>query len=341
MTIRCVHYELTDLCNAGCPQCPRTNPAGCKPEGWLARAVCSLESFRRLSPSGFLQELDSAYFCGNFGDPAVVPELIDILRYCWDAKPTLKLAVHTNASVRSAAWWEALARTAAGHRFRVIAGIDGASHETNRRYRVRTDFARIIDNLAAFIAAGGEAEWRMLVFRHNEHEVDVAERMARDLGFVAFKAYPSNRFAGRDSFGYTHDGEAFVLEPPTKTFASKAPARHMIAPQDVAQTEAVIDCDALRKSSAFINFEGYLLPCCYIGRRLYVHEHGAPEQKDRAIGQVFDSFDMRRLNVEAVGFAAARTAYDAFLEHLEPYWTEQRPQVCKAVCGRRRPLAAS
>jgi molybdenum cofactor biosynthesis enzyme MoaA len=77
MQIRSVHYDLTDLCNAGCPQCARTDPDGCRPRGWLTHSVCSLEKFRRLSPPAFLAGLNSAYFCGNFGDPAVVPDLID------------------------------------------------------------------------------------------------------------------------------------------------------------------------------------------------------------------------------------------------------------------------
>ena len=77
----------------------------------------------------------SPYFCGNFGDPAVVPELIDIVRYCWDANPRLRLRVHSNASVRPTAWWEELARAAAGRPFLVVAGIDGASQESNCRYR--------------------------------------------------------------------------------------------------------------------------------------------------------------------------------------------------------------
>ena len=32
----------------------------------------------------------------------------------------------------------------------------------------------------------------------------------------------------------------------------------------------------------------------------------------------FDGFDMRRVNAETVGFAAARVAYDEFLAYLEP-----------------------
>ncbi len=337
MAITCIHYDLTDLCNAGCPQCPRTNVDGCKPQDWLAHGHETLESFRRHSPPEFLAELESAYFCGNFGDPAVVPELIEILSYCWEAQPRLKLQIHTNAGPRTPDWWRRLGEAARGRRFKVIAGIDGASDETNRRYRVGTNFDRIIENLSAFIVAGGVAEWQMIVFRHNEHEVAEAERMARHLGFAGFRAFPSNRFGTGGATRYSYRGETFELAPPGRSLAPKSEIRHTIAPAEVRQTEATIVCESIEKSKAFVDFQGYLLPCCYVGRRLYHHLHGPDSARDRQIGALFDGFDMERLNVDRVGFAAARAAYDDFLRHLGPYWDAQKPTICKSVCGKRRP----
>ena len=100
----------------------------------------------------------------------------------------------------------------------------------------------------------------------------------------------------------------------------------------------MIECQAIRKASAFVDLQGNLLPCCHIGRQLYLRDQGAPERNPALIGDVFDSFDMRRLNVDAVGFDAAREGYDAFLAHLAPRWAEQRPGICKAICGKRRPV---
>jgi len=341
MGILGVHYDLTDLCNAGCPQCARTDPRGCKPNDWLARRVASLADFRRYSPPEFLAGLEYAYFCGNYGDPAVAPDLPGILRYCWEANPGLKLSVYSNASIRPAEWWRDLGRLATGRRFRVIAAIDGASQETNRRYRVRTDFARIMANMAAFIDAGGTAEWWMLVFRHNEHEVERAREMAAERGFAGFRAYPSNRFGGKPSFTYSHRGEEFTLEPPLSRHKPKAATTHQIAAEDLPRMEAFISCEARRKSEAFIDFDGYLTPCCHIGRRLYMRRNGVFAGADPWIGEVFEDFDMRRLNIDTAGFAAALAAHDAFLEHLEPRWAEQQPHVCKVVCGRKRPAAAA
>ncbi len=340
--IDCVHYDITDLCNAGCPQCPRTDPDGCRPQDWLRKHASSLEEFRAYSPPEFLATLESAYFCGNYGDAAVVPELIQILNYCWEANPKLKLQLHTNGGMRGRDWWAALAEAAKGRRFSVIAAIDGASQETNALYRVRTDFARVIGNLSAFIAGGGKAEWRMLVFRHNEHEVAEAEAMAKELGFAGFRAYPSNRFDGPD-FRYTHGGQEFVLEPPGKKVAPKVEGRHSLSKADVAAkpvTETYIDCEAIRRGTAYLDFEGYLLPCCYFGRRLYIHHHGGPTRDDKALAALFEEFGMERLNVARVGYAEARAAYDDFLSFLAPRWDRLEPKLCKSVCGRKRTIPA-
>lgn len=339
MTIRRVHYDLTDLCNAGCPQCARTDPDGCRPRPWLAKRALSLADFQRLSPPDFVAGLENALFCGNYGEPAVVPDLIPILAYCWRCNPLLKIQVYSNASIRSVAWWRELAAEAAGHSFRVVAAIDGASHETNRRYRIGTDFARIMENMAAYIGGGGMAEWAMLVFRHNEHEVETAERMARERGFVGFRAYPSDRFAGQPAFRYSHRGAEQVLEPPTEARAPKNPSAKRLPADELRRTEVVISCAALRSEEAFIDFLGYLSPCCHIGRRLYLRDQGGIGA-DAWLGGALDAFGPGRLNIDAVGFEAARAAYDAFLVHLEAYWARQQPPVCKTICGKKRAVVA-
>jgi hypothetical protein len=41
-------------------------------------------------------------------------------------------------------------------------------------------------NVKAFIDAGGNAVWEYLIFEHNEHQVEQARQMSKDLGFVIF-----------------------------------------------------------------------------------------------------------------------------------------------------------
>ena len=143
----------------------------------------------------------------------------------------------------------------------------------------------------------------MIVFRHNEHEVDAAEAMAKAMGFVGFRTYPSDRFNGRRAFPYTHDGEEFVLEPAAGSHPPRAPGAREIASRERRHHRGGDRmpgaCARPRPSSTS---RAISLPCCHIGRQLYLRDQGAPERNPALIGDVFDSFDMRRLNVDAVGF---------------------------------------
>lgn len=335
MDIAGVHYDLTDLCNAGCPQCARTNPLGCKANDWLVRKACSLEDFKRFSPTYFLEKLNYAYFCGNLGDPAAVPELIPILQYCWDANPDLKLRLFSNGSLRNPDWWRDLASTAAGRRFVVVAAIDGATPETSSRYRVGIDFRRILRNLAAFIDTGGNAEWRMILFRHNEDEVEAARQLAKAMGFSSFRSYPSSRFGAKDSLTYIYKGEPFTLERTKSKQSPKSATVLTIAPKGLRTTKSLIKCESLRTSEIFIDFLGYLSPCCYVSLPLFQHVRGRPRGGyDRSIGEVFDAFDPMQLNVNSVGFDQALANLERFFDFLRERWSDEQPFLCKRVCGK-------
>ncbi|CUJ96576.1 hypothetical protein RUE5091_01692 [Ruegeria denitrificans] len=341
MRIKNVHFDVTDLCNAGCPQCARTDPNGCLPKSWLKQDAISLADFQNYCSEDLLREIESADFCGNFGDPAVVPEILDILKWCWDVNPNLRIKLFSNCSVHSTDWWHALGMLAKDRNFRLIAGIDGASQETNSRYRVRTNFDRIMENTAAFIEAGGQAEWRMLVFLHNENETQIAEALARDRGFAKFMAYPSNRFFGSEPISYTHKGEEHRLAPATVKLPPKPDSTHKSEGQQPQETEVVIECEALKNASAFVDFLGYLTPCCHVGRRIYMHEQGAFSDKDPWMGDIFDTFDHERLNVGRSGYSTARAALDEFLIHLNPRWQDKQPIVCRNNCGKKRLVSRS
>ena len=49
--------------------------------------------------------------------------------------------------------------------------IDGLE-DTHSIYRQGTNWKKIIDNVMTFVDAGGKARWDMLVFQHNEHQVE-------------------------------------------------------------------------------------------------------------------------------------------------------------------------
>ena len=88
--------------------------------------------------------------------------------YFYQSNSKIKLSLHTNGGARTPEWWSELP-IAMGKNHDVIFGIDGLE-DTHSLYRVDTDFNKIIENATTFISNGGEAEWHMLVFKHNEHD---------------------------------------------------------------------------------------------------------------------------------------------------------------------------
>ena len=97
-----------------------------------------------------------------------------------------------------------------------------------------------MSNVQAFIAAGGSAHWDMLVYRHNQHQVDACEQLARDLGFKWFRAKVSKRPMVNG------------LEEPIGWHRPVAQAGR-------------IKCQAIAEKSEFVDAQGHVSPCCWLG----------------------------------------------------------------------------
>ena len=50
-----------------------------------------------------------------------------------------------------------------------------------------------MQNAKTYISAGGVAEWKYIIFKHNEHQVNEAEKLANGMGFAKFIKEPSVR----------------------------------------------------------------------------------------------------------------------------------------------------
>src|SRR5688572_12111201 len=99
-TIRQVHLELTDKCNAACPQCARSDHGGpVNPQ--LRLTELTLHDVRRIFSPPFVEQLRSLYACGNYGDPIVARDCLEIFQYFRACNPDIKLGIHTNGGARS------------------------------------------------------------------------------------------------------------------------------------------------------------------------------------------------------------------------------------------------
>jgi MoaA/NifB/PqqE/SkfB family radical SAM enzyme len=264
--IRQVHLEVTSRCNASCPMCARNQHGGAVNPN-LPMAELRLAQLQKLIPSDFTQQLTEVYLCGNYGDALVAHDTADMLEYLRASNPGLALRLFTNGSGRNAAWWARLAAAGVIVRF----SIDGLA-DTNHRYRIGTQWDRIMAACEAFIGAGGEAEWDYLVFRHNEHQVEDALALARRMGFRKFYVKRTARFFGdkldvRDRRGQVVD---VLWMPESNEFRNtEAEQQYQLRLTGEFQKQmetTPITCKAVERRSIYISAEGLVLPCCWLAQ---------------------------------------------------------------------------
>jgi hypothetical protein len=190
-TITTVHLEVTERCNASCPQCAR-NINGGEVNPQLHDAELTLDDVKTILKPEFIKQLKRLYMCGNYGDPISARDTLEIFEYIRNHNAKMQLSFHTNASAKTPEWWSKLP-AAMGKSHYVVFSVDGLE-DTNHLYRQGTVWKNIMRNAEAFIKAGGRARWDYIVFGHNEHQVEEARTLAESMGFEKFNIKKSNRF---------------------------------------------------------------------------------------------------------------------------------------------------
>jgi sulfatase maturation enzyme AslB (radical SAM superfamily) len=204
--------------------------------------------------------------CGHYGDPAAAPDCIDIFKYFQEHNPACNLGIISNGSLRNEAWWAELAKVLTnGQQHYADFSIDGLA-DTNHIYRKNTDFDKIIRNASAFIKAGGNANWVMLVFKHNQHQVEEARKLSQELGFTNFTKKVSRRFGmfGLDKIEPPDDYTEIYKEFPV---AFTKPSKiTMHRPTTIFNNPIDIQCRAIKEKSLAVTADGQIIPCGFIYR---------------------------------------------------------------------------
>ena len=78
--IRTKHLEITQKCQAACPMCDR-NIHGGKDNPNLGMHELYLDDIKEMMPPEFVQQLERIYMCGNFGDPIVAKDTLEVMQY--------------------------------------------------------------------------------------------------------------------------------------------------------------------------------------------------------------------------------------------------------------------
>lgn len=245
--IKILHLETTSICNAACPQCSRFLSDGVTLDPRIIQKDLTLEVIKEKLPESFIKQLNKIYMCGNFGDPAAAKDTLEIFRWFREINPNITLGMNTNGSLKTTKFWQELGEILNRESDYCVFSIDGLA-DTNHIYRRNTVWNKIIENVKAFISSGGRAHWDMLIFKYNQHQIEQAQTLAKELGFVIFRSKISRRFLAKPIDG---------LDPPDFQFE-----------QIVSNN---IDCYALKESSMYMDYQGNFWPCCWLASK-HLHE---------------------------------------------------------------------
>jgi MoaA/NifB/PqqE/SkfB family radical SAM enzyme len=345
-SIRQVHLELTDKCNAACPQCGRNDHGGPVNPNLLLTEL-RLADIKTIFAPQFVAQLGNLYACGNYGDPIVARDCLEIFQYFRECNPNIKLGIHTNGGTRSVAFWQGLGRLLPRGKGYVRFGIDGLE-DTNHIYRRNVRWPILMRNVQALVAAGGNAEWDYLVFRHNEHQVEQARKLASDLGFSLFNVKTTRRFLDWKKIEYIHStpiknraGDVIdrLERPVDPAYQNEALAglenlQNRYGSMDRYLDQAEIRCKVQAKNEIYVSAEGHVLPCCWLGAQLHQHAAGArAEILDllAALGGT-SHIDARKRSIRAI-------VEDQFFQGLVPgSWSKPscaagKLRTCARICG--------
>jgi MoaA/NifB/PqqE/SkfB family radical SAM enzyme len=246
-----IHLELTSKCQARCPMCPRRINGGLLNPLFDPTEI-DLETFKQWFDIPFIKKLNSLFMCGNLGDPIIAHDCLEIFQYLRKTNPTMRLSMHTNGSARNKTWWQELAVVDV----KVTFGIDGLE-DTHELYRIGTDFDKIIDNAHDFIQAGGTAEWHMLVFKHNEHQIENCRKLSEDLGFKKFIVKHTSRFKDNKFNVLDESGKTVNILYPTELSTAFTSQVQSIVPFE-------IQCKASKYKQLYVGASGTVSPCCWL-----------------------------------------------------------------------------
>jgi MoaA/NifB/PqqE/SkfB family radical SAM enzyme len=311
--IRSIHLELTTRCQARCPMCPRRINGG--PINPLFEITeIDLKTFKKWFPKSFIKQLQGINLCGNLGDPIIAKDCVKILEYIRSVNNSTTLNMHTNGSAKDVKWWIELAKL----RIRVVFGIDGLE-DTHHLYRIDTSFEKIIKNAKAFISAGGMAEWTMLVFEHNEHQIEQCRQMSADLGFSKFTIKHTSRFQN-DRLNVIDDRgkTTHILYPTTK---SKEMIPKII--ESLKVEKPVIHCKVQHNKEFYIGATGAISPCCWLDFSWIL-----PRHESRV--DYMDRIDMLPTLRESTLEEIFNSGY---FDKIESTWANKPLRECSRQCG--------
>ena len=243
-----------NVCNLKCALCPvGQNDSG------REKGLMEFRTFKKVIDEcgPYLYELDLY----NWGEPFLNKDIFEMVRYAKKFK--IKVNISSNLKHFDEKICSELVKSGVDH---LIVSLDGTSQESVNRYQVGNDFEEVVSNINKLAkmkkvlnSIKPFIQWRFLVNRYNEEEIDDAKDLAKEIGvdkleITIFRCDMGNEllFNSREQFENVQDwlpGNETLSMYDYSNKAKKTPRKDA--------------CGWLWTQST-INWNGSVSPCCAV-----------------------------------------------------------------------------
>jgi sulfatase maturation enzyme AslB (radical SAM superfamily) len=235
--------------------------------------------------------LKCVVFEGDKGDSAMNPNMYELITHFGFVK---SIRMYTNGGVQKASWWEKLATIP---NLEIVWSIDGLE-DTNHLYRVNVKYSKVMTNLKAFVAAGGRAVWKCILFKHNQHQIQNIKATAKDIGIpVLFRSCDTFRFNNKAVWPVKIDGVySHDLLPTTLSemdIKQQADYENLHTYRNIVFLPKSRDllCPWSKNHKMYINCQGHVVPCCMMHFDT-THDYYGKTQLLNIVGGTFDNISL-------------------------------------------------
>lgn len=234
MSVEMAQIGITTKCNSHCYFCMKEEFK--RDYNFTENIDLPIEGIKTIIDQG----IKDIHLCGNRGESLFHPninEIIDLIK-----SNGCKFEMNTNGGRFDTNWWYDLGQKMEEHD-EVVFALDGLkdSHE----YYRDTKWIQVYNNMKAFIKGGGNAIWQMIVFKHNENQINLVKDIAKSIGCRNTWIINSRNYNKK-------------YQRPTRTYKKTK--------TDIFNTSTGnhnIKCKFFNGKRVYIDVHGKVWPCCY------------------------------------------------------------------------------
>jgi MoaA/NifB/PqqE/SkfB family radical SAM enzyme len=333
-----LQIDISSHCNARCGACVR-NVDGDATKKEVLLEHFDLDVWHRLitqdTRGWYIVELT---LNGNWGDPMMHPQLVEMLDIYSKHHPESALYIHTNGSMRTTKFWSELAKACrkfSNHK--VVFAVDGLA-DTHSIYRRKTDWNKIIENSRAFCEAGGRGSYTMTLFQHNQHQIDDVKKLAAEAGCVDFTLRHSHgdnlkiitvdgSYEIHASYDMDEFQEIFTSADDLPTSDLRDRGVYMDLNDQIRSQEFDSKCPWYNEGKIQIDPWGKVWPCCHVslyGIHIDAHDIGL---------MVDNSFLAARETNDLKKYSLSEVLSNEWFNNVEEAVDRAKWKQCRDICG--------